>query len=137
MAIINMQTMRYLNLLDRVTHVKTTRCFVYNNTIVFAVPQMMMMKAIGPQGRHVKEIQNILGKRVKIVQDAMGIEDAKRFIQDLVEPAEFKSFEIHGQEIVIGANMANKAALIGRNKSRLMELNQIAEDSFGKQVRIV
>ena len=35
MAIINMQTMRYINLLDKASNVKTRKCFVYNNTIYF------------------------------------------------------------------------------------------------------
>ena len=62
MAIINMQTMRYINLLDRASHVKTSKCFVYNNTIMFAVPKEMVSKAIGPDAINVRRIQEVLLK---------------------------------------------------------------------------
>ena len=137
MTTINMQTMRYINLLDRVSRVKTMRCFSYNNAIVFVVPSHFMSQAVGVQGKHVQIIQNMLGKRVKIVPDVRGIEDAKRFVQDVVEPLSFRSLEIGDNEIVITAGGMHKASLLGRNKIRLQELGQIVKDMFGKELRII
>ena len=45
--IIDMQLMRYINLFSRTTRVPTTKCFVYNNQIVFAVPKAKVSVAIG------------------------------------------------------------------------------------------
>lgn len=137
MTTINMQTMRYINLLNRVSNVKTTKCFVYNNVIIFAVPASLLSRTIGPNGKNVREIQNRLGKRVKIVREANGIGDAERFVEDIVEPIAFVSFEVRGNEIVITAGTRNKAALIGRNKRRLIELSRIIGDNFGKELKIV
>lgn len=137
MSDITMQTMRYINLLDRVTRVKTHTCFFYNNTIVFAVPSDLMSRAIGTNGKHVRMIQETLGKRIKIIKEARGIEDLERFIRDVVEPAGFKSVEIQGNEVVLTAGGQYKAALIGRNKVRLIELSTVVQDLFGKQVKIV
>lgn len=129
--------MRYINLLDRIAHVKTHRCFLYNNTIVFAVPAPLMSKAVGINGKNVRMIQDTLGRRIKIVKDANGLEDVERFMRDIVDPVGFKSAEVMGDEVVITAGSQYKAALIGRNRGRLIELSQIIHDSFGKQVRIV
>ena len=57
MTKIDMQTMRYINLLSDVAKVKTTNCFVYNASVIFAVPVYAVQKAVGPAGRNVKIIE--------------------------------------------------------------------------------
>jgi len=129
--------MRYINLLDRVSRVKTMWCFFYNNTIIFVVPERLVHQAVGFNGKNVKAIQQMLGKRIKVVQEMRGPMDARRFIQDIVDPLSFRSVEMAPTEVILTAGGANKAALIGRNKVRLAELGSIVEDVFGKQLRIV
>ena len=68
MSIINMQTIRYINLLDRASNVKTSKCYTYNNAIIFAVPKNLVSKAIGPDASNVRLIQEKLGKRVRIIE---------------------------------------------------------------------
>ena len=137
MTIINMQTMRYINLFDRVTRIKTHNCFVYNNTIVFAVPSDLMSKAIGTSGKHVRVIQDTLQRKIKIIKEARGMEDIERFVRDIVEPIGLKSVEVQGDEAIVTAGSQYKAALIGRNRARLDELALIVHNVFGKQIRIV
>ena len=137
MTSIDMQTMRYINLLDRESRVKTRKCFVYNNIIIFAVPQIMVSRAIGPDAINVRRIQESLGKRVKIISEANGIEDAARFVQDIVYPVRFKSLELKDEGFILTAGSESKAALIGRNRRRLDELKRITMDNFGKDLRIV
>jgi NusA-like KH domain protein len=137
MATINMQTMRYINLFDKVSNVKTNKCFVYNNTIIFAVPKFLIPKSIGPAGKNIRIIQERLGKKIKIIREAEGVDDAERFVNDIVNPITFKSLEVRENEIVLNAGSRSKAALIGRNKKRLEELSQILEDYFGKQLKII
>lgn len=137
MTMINMQTMRYINLLDRVARVKTRHCFIYNNTIIFAVPRDLMSKAIGNQGKNVRVIQDMLGRKIKIVREARGLEDLQQFIQDVVDPVGFRSLEIKDNEVIITAGGQSKASLIGRNRARLIELAQIVQDNFGKELKIV
>ncbi len=133
-----MQTMRYINLLDKESQVKTSNCFVYNNTIFFAVPRPMMSKAIGPSASHIKSLQNKLGKRVKIISQPSGLEDYNSFIKSIVEPVGFKSLEIKDNTIILTAGgKQNKAGLIGRNKQRIMELKKITISFFKKDVRVL
>lgn len=138
MAIIDMQTMRYINLLDRASRVKTKQCFVYNNTIFFAVPRELVSKAIGPAALHVKKIQEDLGKKVRIIAEPDGLKDISKFIQSLVSPNKFKSLEIKDNSVIItaGSNQ-NKAVLIGRDKRRLFELQKIIQNVYGTDLKII
>ena len=137
MTVIDQQAMRYLNLLDKITHVKTNRCFNYNNMLIFAVPAQLVSKAIGSNAVHVKEIQNRLNKRVRIINQPNGITEADQFIKDIVAPVSFKSLEIKDRVVIITAGPQSKAALFGRNKRRYEELKQIIEDTFNHSLKII
>ena len=134
---INMQDMRYLNLFGKITRVSTRFCFKYNEAIVFCVPKPLISKAIGEGGRNIKQINEILRKRIKIVPGPRGIQDVKGFIGAIVKPVTFRDLEIKDNEIILTAGSLNKAALIGRNKRRFLEMQKIVKDYFGKEFRIV
>jgi NusA-like KH domain protein len=132
-----MQLMRYINLLDKVTRVKTTRCFVYNNSIIFAIPKSFVLQAVGRNGSNVHYLQEKIGKRVRIIAEN-NKDDFERYIQDIIEPAQFKEMKVEGKELIITAgSMQNKANLLGRNKTRLEELKEIVKDDFGFDLRII
>lgn len=138
MSVITMQMMRQINLLDRVARVKTTSCFVYNGTIFFAVPRYKISQAIGPDARNVRELQEALGKRVKIIGEPEGAGSVESFIRDVIEPVAFKSAEVNGNDVIINAGgTQRKAFLFGRNKQRYEELKRIIFDSFGKDLKII
>jgi len=120
------------------TRVKTRKCFVHNNTIFFAVDKRQVSRAIGPGAVNVKKMQDNAGKRVRVIEEANGIEDAQKFISAVVSPVKFKSLEIKEGEIIItaGSNQ-NKASLIGRDKRRYLELSKIVKDFFEMDLRIV
>ena len=137
-AVIDMKAMRYINLLDKVTRVKTRHCFVYNNAIFFAVNKNQMSQAIGPSASNIRKIQESLGLRVKIIREANGISDAKRFVEDVVSPIEPKEIEVKEKELIVTAgNMQNKASLIGREKRRLEELKRIVNENFNLDLKII
>ncbi len=130
MATIDLQTMRYINLLDKISRVKTSKCFNYNNTIIFAVPKNFVSKAIGLNASNIKKMQENFGKKARIIEEAHGPEDAERFVRSIVAPVSFKSLEIKDNCLIINAGTQNKAALIGRNKRRLEELRRISIDNL-------
>ena len=134
---INMQDMRHLNLFSQITRISTRFYAKYIDTIIFCVPQEFVMRAVGQEGRNVKRMSEILQKRIRIIQMPRGLYDARGFIQTIVKPVTFKDFELRGNEMIITAgNMQTKAALMGRNKRRLIELQKIIKDFFGKELRI-
>ncbi len=137
MTTIDMQTMRYINLLDKASHVKTRKCFLYNNTIIFAVPRAFMSQAIGHDAANIRFIQEQIGKRIRIIEEARGVEDSEKFIAAIVAPVTFKSLEIKEGMFILTAGSQSKAALIGRNRRREDELRQISKDTFGLDLKIV
>ena len=137
MKTIDMQDMRHLNLFGKITRIDTRFCFTYNGVIFFCVPKELVSRAVGENGKNVRKINEILGKRIRIISSPNGISDAKNFVKDVINPVAFKSLELIGNEMVItSGNMQNKAAIMGRHKRKLLELGKIVKDYFGKELRI-
>lgn len=132
-----MQDIMHLNLFGKITQVGTRFCFDYNDTIVFCVPKQLIHKAVGENGNNVKKISGILRRKVKIIPQPKGIYHLRDFIQAIVSPITFKELEIKDDEIVMTAGGQSKAALIGRNKRRLLEMQKIIKSFFGKEFRII
>ena len=134
---LDMQDIRHLNLFGKVTHVNTRFCFSYNEAIVFCVPRPLIAKAVGENGKNVRTMNGILRRKIKIVPSPSGIKDVRKFVEAITNPVTFKELEVRDNEIVITAGSQSKAALIGRNKRRLLELQKIAKDFFKMDLRII
>ncbi|MCK5321369.1 KH domain-containing protein [Candidatus Pacearchaeota archaeon] len=131
---IDMQLMRYINLFARITRVPTTKCFVYNNQIVFGVPKAQVSIAIGKGAVNVKKLNSILGKKIRVVAmpgvDTFSNEEIGKFVEAVVSPVEFNKIEVRENSIVINAGRQNKAALIGRGRQREKELSEVLKNFF-------
>jgi len=132
-----MQHMRYINLFEKLSGVSTRYCFKYNETIFFCVPRSMISKAIGEAGRNVRQLSSILGKKIKIIPSPNGQEDIKTFIENIVAPVQFNDFRANENEVTVSGNTQTKASLIGRNKRRLLEMQEIIKNFFSKDFRVV
>jgi len=82
-------------------------------------------------------MSRIIGKRIRVVAQPEGIEDAKELIERVVSPLTFSGLEITENEIVMNAGKMNKALLIGREKRRLNEMQNIVKYFFKRDFRIV
>lgn len=132
-GVIDMQLMRYINLFARTTKIQTTKVFVYNNQIIFAVPKNKVSIAIGKEAVNVKKLNNILRKKIKIVAMPL-VDDDKaigKFVEDVVSPIEFNKIEIKKDSVIIIAGRESKAALIGRGRQREKELADVLKNFFG------
>lgn len=135
--VLDMQFIRYANLFNRITRIRTNHCFQYNNTIVFVVPRKFVLKAIGPNNSNLERLSKIIQKKIKIVAIPHGKEDIENFVSIIIKPAKFKSIEIKDNEATIIAGAQSKASLIGKGKCRLEEMKNILDQYFGiKKVRV-
>jgi len=128
---LDMQFIRYANLFGRVTRIRTNHCFEYNNTIVFAVPRRFVGQAIGEDNKNLKQLNQIIKKKIKIVPIPSGKEDIENFVSVIISPVKFKAIDVKDGEAIINAATQNKASLIGRNKIRLNEMEGILGQYFG------
>ena len=133
----DMQDLRYLNLFAQITRVNTRYFFEYNNMLVFCVPKNLVKKALGQNAENLKKMSGIVGKRIRVVAQPDGIENAKEFIERIVSPLTFNNLEITADEIIMIAGRMNKALLIGREKKRLNEMKNIVKYFFKREFRIV
>src|SRR3989344_7457764 len=128
--VLDQQKIRFLTVFGRVTRMPVSDCFMYNNKVVFAVPQARLSMAIGENASNIRRVGEMILRRVKVVAlPRPGNEaDISSFISSIIHPVEFKNLEVTGDEILISANgMENKAEMMGRNKVRLKELQDIAK----------
>lgn len=133
---IDMQEIRYLNLFEKIMRVRTRFCFKYNDAIVFCVPKHSMAKAIGEGGKNIRKMSQILGRKIKVVIAPNGIEDLGDFVKAVINPLTFRNIEVKDNEVIVTGG-SNKAALIGRNKRRLLEMQKVIKDFFGKEFRVI
>jgi transcription antitermination factor NusA-like protein len=134
---LDMQTLRHLNLFSEITRIHTRFCFNYNNILFFCVPKEKLSKAIGEAGKNVKKINYITKKQIRIIPLPNSLEDLKSFVESIIAPITFKEISVEGNEIKLNAGRNSKAALIGRNKRRLLEMQKIMKDFFGKEFKII
>ena len=122
---------------NRVTRIRPNHCFIYNNSLVFAVPRKLVMRAIGRDKINLKKLNQITNKKIKIVAIPNGIEDIENFVSVIVYPTKFKAIEVKDDSVIINAGPQSKASLIGRGKLRLEEMQNILGQYFNiKKLRI-
>lgn len=134
-AKLDLKSIQCINLFIRVTGVRTKDCFMYNNAMVFVVGPKMLPKALGEKGENLRRLSYMLRGRVRILP-ASGLEN---FVRMLVMPVRFKKLiaEEDGNVTIIAGQQA-KASLIGRDKVRLEELENILKQYFNiKSLKIV
>ncbi|MEK6918782.1 MAG: hypothetical protein AABW73_01960 [Nanoarchaeota archaeon] len=138
--VLDQQKIRFLTVFGRVSRIPVSDCFMYNNKVVFAVPQARLAMAIGENANNIKRASEMLMRKVRVVALPRpgNDSDIPSFISSIIHPVEFKNLEVVGEEIQIVANgMENKAEMMGRNKVRLKELQDIAKQYFNKNLRII
>ena len=101
------------------------------------MPKKDLSKAIGKEAANVKRINFIAKKRVRVLALPTGEKDIRKFVESIVSPIEFSELEIKTNEIILTAGNQSKAALLGREKRRLKEMEKIIKDYFKKSFRII
>jgi len=135
--VLDMQFIRYANLFNQITRIRTNHCFEYNNTIIFVVPKSLISRSIGPNNSNLEKLSSIIGKKIRVISVPLGKEDLENFVSTLVRPIRIKGIEVKDDEAVISTNPQSKASLIGKGKARLAEMENILGQYFGvRKVRI-
>jgi len=66
--VLNMNTIRLLNLFESITNVPVKDCYVNNDTVYFIVEEGKIGLAIGKGGSSIKNVEKTIGKKVKVFE---------------------------------------------------------------------
>ena len=133
---LSMFFIQYINLFEKLFGLRAEHCFSYNNSIIFVVKPFFIARVMSRHGLKVKKLSFMIRKKTKIVSEPKGMQDINRFVSSIVYPVRFKKITITGEEdnkeaIINAGGMQSKATLIGRNKTKQKELQNILQEYFG------
>ncbi len=125
----NLESIGILNLFENVTKVRARDCFLNEESIVFIVGHGDISRAIGKDGANIKRLENMLNKKIKVVEFN---EKPLIFVSNLVYPLKPDEISIKENIIEIRANdVRTKGLLIGREKKNLKRFQEIFSRYFG------
>ncbi|MBS3107405.1 NusA-like transcription termination signal-binding factor [Candidatus Woesearchaeota archaeon] len=128
--VLDQEIIGYLNYFDKVIHVQAKDCFIFEDFVVFIVPEGQGRKAVGPNGSKAKNLSERMHKRVRIIEFS---EDIEQFIKNLTYPAKIsKLYKAKDNLIDIQAeDYKSRGMMIGKNKKNLDALHEILRRFFG------
>jgi len=137
-TIIDIRKIRYLNLFEKITGIRGMDCFFYNNMVYFAVLPQDIFRAIGKDSENLKKLSNVIERKIRVIAYPSKLKEAPKFILQLIVPLELKNITINGKEIIIEAGSREaKALLMGRDKKKLEELEDIIKSFFGCELKVL
>lgn len=135
---LEIQSIQYMNFFEKLIGLRTRHCFSFNGTIFFVVNPNLVPRAIGESGSNIKKLATRLRRKVRIIATPFSAGDAEKFVSSLVYPIQIKKFVIEGEEASIIAPREARAMIIGRNKVKLGELENILKEYFGiKRLKVI
>jgi len=80
---IDNETFRYLNAFGTLTGVSAIDCFTFNGEIVYVVEPGKISVAVGKGGSNIRKVENLLNKRVRLVEYS---NDPISFVRNIMFP---------------------------------------------------
>jgi len=119
--------MQYISIFESLTAAKVKDCIV-NEQILFIVNENDMGKAIGKHGSTIKRIENMLKKKIRLVEFSS---DIVQFVQNLIYPIKAKEIKEEGGIANIYCNdVKSKGMLIGRDRRNINFVNDVVKRHF-------
>lgn len=131
----NYDIMKYMSMFESLTGAKLKDCIV-NGEITFVVQENDMGKAIGKNGANIKRMENLLKKKIKLIEFN---NDVERFIGNLINPLKANDIkEEDGAVNIYVQDFKTKGILIGRDRNKINSINEIVKRYFKvKEVKVV
>jgi transcription termination/antitermination protein NusA len=122
------QLMKYIILFENLTKVRVKDAYLRNGSVWFVIEKGGMFRAVGKNGFKVKKIENMLKKKVKLIEYD---ENICKFSSGLIYPVKARNIELVEKNLVIEVNdTKSKGLLIGRERKNLNELKEVLSRYF-------
>jgi N utilization substance protein A len=124
------ETIRLMTLFENLTGVPVRDCLINENTIYFVVDEENVGIAIGKNGNSVKNVENVMGKTIKILGFS---NDIKKFVKNLIPKAINVEIKNEGGKTVVEVNVekSDRAMVIGREGKNLKIIKELVKRSHG------
>ena len=128
--------MKFMSIFESITKASLKDCINQESIIIFVVQPNEIGKAIGAKGANVRRLENLLNKRIKIVEFD---QEPVSFIKNMIYPLQVKEIkEEDGIFILTPVDLKTRGMLIGRNAINLRAYESVAKRYFPlKELKVV
>ena len=126
--------MKLMTLFESMTGAKVKDC-ITNEKLIFVIEENEMGKAIGKNGVNIKRMENMLKKKIKLVEFSS---DVLQFVKNMIYPIEVSGIMQEDNIIKIhGKDTSTKAMIIGRERQNINHLSDIVKRYFNiKEIKV-
>ena len=133
--LLNNELIQKINLFENLTKSKVKEFIEKEDKIVVIIGEGELNKAIGPKGKNIKTIENLMHKKLKVIGFNR---DPLKFIRNFIYPIKPLSIELKEENIEIKVgDRKSKGLLIGREGKNLIELNSLLKSYYNLQAKIL
>ena len=119
--------MKIMQLFESLTHAKLKDC-ISGEQLTFIVEENEIGKAIGKGGSNVRRLEELLKRKIKIVEFNPGI---TQFIRNFIMPLHVQDINEENSLITItGPDTKTKGLLIGRERKNIDNLKAVVKRYF-------
>jgi transcription termination/antitermination protein NusA len=119
--------MKFMSLFESMTGARVKDCLV-NDVVTFIVHESEMGKAIGKKGSNIRRLENVLKKRIKLVEFNS---DVSKFASNLTYPLKLKDVNEEDGVVTLHAeDTKTRGILIGRDRKNIRSINDIVKRYF-------
>ncbi len=125
----DLDLMKFMSFFESLTKARLKDCFVDKNSLlVFVVKENQIAKAIGKKGVNVKNIQEKLNRKIKIVEFNPHLET---FVANIIRPLIGKEINVDEDIVtIVGPDTKTKGLLIGRSGQNLRNYEETVKRYF-------
>jgi N utilization substance protein A len=118
------ETIRLLTLFENITNVPVKDCFLNDDTVYFIVEEGKIGLAIGKGGTSIKNVENVIGKNVKVFEYSPRPVD---FIKNLIPQAKQVSIKNIGEDVEaeVKVDKSDKGYVMGRGGEKIKIYKEI------------
>ncbi len=129
------ELMKLITLFESMTGAKVKDC-ISGEKLVFIIEENEMGKAIGKSGINIKRMENMLKKKIKLVEFS---NDVVQFVKNMIYPVGATEVAKEDGTITIHGKDANtRAMLIGRERQNISYLTDIVKRHFDvREIKVV
>jgi len=122
--VFNMDAIRLLNLFENITNVPVKDCYINNENVYFIVEEGKIGLAIGKGGSSIKNVEKIIGKKVKVFEYSS---NPVEFVRNLIPQAKEVSLITNTEsvEIHIKVDRSDRGFVIGRGGEKIRIYKEI------------